>query len=161
MEHAWVKRAWTSIVGFICISLACGLAWADFYVIAGGNRAKRTVLVSPKSTQRASGDALLQSLDKITDASEDNPYLVFIEPGIYDIGAGHLDMKPFVDIKGSGENVTRITGTIDMNGSDFSGVVNGSDDAELSFLTVENTGGTGSFKCVGVYDKNFDSYSCP
>ena len=87
-------------------------AWTDFYVIPV-SRAKRTVLVRPQSTQTASGTALLNALDAITDASATNPYLIIIEPGVFDIGSNSLVMKEYVDIEGSGESVTKITGNID------------------------------------------------
>ncbi|TFH41271.1 MAG: hypothetical protein E4G94_08230 [ANME-2 cluster archaeon] len=125
------------ILGFM---FSWGLAYADgeFYVIAAGRKAKRTVLVSPKSTAAESGTALLNALSKITDASATNSYLIIIEPGIYDIGSSALQMKSYVDIQGSGENVTKITGTID---SLDSGVVRGANNVEIRFLTIENTGG--------------------
>ncbi len=113
------------------------VAWSDFYVIAAGKNAKRTVLVSPKSTETASGTALLNALSKISDASATNPYLIIIEPGIYDIGANSLQMKSYVDVQGSGENVTKITGNIDNFDS---GVLMGANNMEIRFLTVENTG---------------------
>lgn len=120
---------------------------ADFYVIAAGKRAKKTVLVSPKATATQSGTALFDALARITDASEDNPYLIIIEPGIYDIQGGTLQMKEYVHIQGSGEIVTTVTGDID---SALSGVVRGVNNAELRFLTVENTGG--GFEAVAIYN---------
>ncbi len=51
----------------------------------------------------ASGTALLNALSGITGASEANPYLLKVEPGVYDLGTGTLRMKSFVDIEGSGE----------------------------------------------------------
>jgi hypothetical protein len=132
----------TGFIIILVLSLICGwsLAYADdgFYVIAAGKRAKRTVLVSPRNTQTESGTALLNALDKITGASESNPYLVIIEPGVYDIGENALQMKSYVDIQGSGENVTKIKGNIEGN---TTGVVEGADNAELRYLTVENVGG--------------------
>jgi hypothetical protein len=69
--------------------------------------------------------------------SEANPCLIKILPGIYDLGAGSLTMKPFVDIEGSGESTTVITGT---NGdTTLGGVVNGASNAEIRFLTVKNS----------------------
>ncbi len=117
------------------------VAWSDFYVIAAGKTAKRTVLVSPKSTETASGTALLNALSKITDASATNPYLIIIEPGIYNIGANSLQMKSYVDVQGSGENVTKITGNLF---SYTTGVVIGADNMEIRSLSVENTGGSQS-----------------
>ena len=85
------------------------------------------------------------ALDSITTASSSNPFLVVVGPGVY---SERVVMKPFVDVQGSGEGVTKITqsGSFDP---DF-GTVAGADDAELRFLTVENTGGT--FGVIGVYN---------
>ena len=88
-------------------------AWADFYVIAAGKKGKRTVLVSPRNTQTASGTILLNALDDITDAAVDNPYLIIVEPGVYDIGGENLQMKSYVDIQGAGQHLTKITGNVD------------------------------------------------
>ena len=48
----------------------------------------------------------------IADPSASNPYLVKIEPGIYDLEADSLFMRPYVDIEGSGEGVTTITSSL-------------------------------------------------
>lgn len=87
------------------------------------------------------------ALDSITTASAGNPFLVLVGPGVY---SERVAMKPFVDIQGAGEGVTKITqsGSTDP---DF-GTVAGADDAELRFLTVENTGGTDGI--VGVYNRD-------
>jgi len=131
----------------LCLVLVCTTANADFYVVAAGKKAKRTVLVSPKGTATESGTALLNALAGITDASETNPYLIVIEPGINDVGSTSLQMKEYVDIQGSGEGVTKITANMDSSNS---GVVNGNNNAELRFLTVENSG-TASYH-LGVYN---------
>jgi len=52
----------------------------------------------------------VDALNAITDASESNPYLVKIMPGVYDVSTSVI-MKSYVDIEGSGENVTKITAT--------------------------------------------------
>ena len=69
------------------------LSWsnvrADFYVIAAGKRAVRTILVSPKASAAESGTALLNAIAGITDNDRNKPYLIKIEPGIYDLGQGH------------------------------------------------------------------------
>ena len=51
------------------------------------------------------------AVNSITDASATNPYLVVIGPGVYTV-TSPVVMKPYVDIAGSGENVTKITGAI-------------------------------------------------
>jgi len=76
------------------------------------------------------------ALNSITAASDTSRYLVRIMPGVY---TEQVTMKPYVDIEGSGELTTKITytGSADID----SGTVIGANDAELRFLTVENTGG--------------------
>ena len=64
------------------------------------------------------------------------PCLLKIMPGTYNVGTSAVEMQPYVDIEGSGENITKITGYIQQ------GLVNGVSNAELRFLTVENTGGS-------------------
>lgn len=70
--------------------------------------------------------------------SATNPCLLKIMPGVYNIGTNRLQMQQYVDIEGSGENTTKITGNIDGFG-----VVSGASNAEIRFLTIESkqTGG--------------------
>jgi hypothetical protein len=97
----------------------------------------RTVIVSPVGTQLQNGTALLNALAGITGASPTNPYLLKIEPGVYDLGLLSLHMKPNVDIEGSGELVTRINAHTDDTTPDLTqGTMFGADQAALRFLTV-------------------------
>jgi len=129
------------------IALSASAARADFYVIpvpqkaSAANLYKKTVVVSPGNTDTESGTALLTAIDAITDASSTNRYLILIEPGVYDIGTETFAMKSYVDVQGSGENVTKITGSVsNIPPAAKVGVVEGADNAELRFVTVENTG---------------------
>ena len=81
------------------------------------------------------------AVNSITDASATNPYLVVIGPGVYTI-THTVQMKPYVEITGSGENVTKLTGAISTPNSASSAVVAGANFSALSSLTVENTGGS-------------------
>lgn len=98
---------------------------------------------------RSGGDFTnpLEALNAISDASADNPYLVKIMPGIYDLGLATLVMKEYVDIEGSGETTTRLRGS---GGS--AGVVAGASRAELRNLTVEAGGVDG--EVVGIFNGN-------
>jgi hypothetical protein len=88
----------------------------------------------------ASGTALLNAVAGITNASATKPYVVKIEPGIYDLGTTMLNMKPFVDIEGSGQQATIIQGP---GAADVSiAVVNGASSAELRDLQVKSTAGS-------------------
>lgn len=97
-----------------------------------------TILVSPAGSPLENGAALLSALAGIT-ASASTPALLKIEPGIYDLAASSLNMKPYVDVEGAGENVTTLTGSV-IPSISMAGVVNGADNAEIRFLTVINTG---------------------
>jgi len=79
---------------------------------------RRTVVASPVLVGNPgtpdpvqSGQLLLALMAAIPDASEANPYLLKIEPGLYDLGTAFLDPKAWVDVEGSGEQVTVLTGS--------------------------------------------------
>ena len=76
------------------------------------------------------------ALGSISDANSTNPYLIYVAPGLY---SEQVMMKPYVDIQGSGELTTRISWT--GSSSSNTGTVVGASNAELRFLTVQNTGG--------------------
>lgn len=80
------------------------------------------------------------AVNSITDASADNPYLVVIGPGVYTL-THTLVMKPWVDITGSGENVTRLVGAISGGDSASSSMVQTASHAVLSNMSIKNTGG--------------------
>ncbi|MEP7224759.1 MAG: hypothetical protein ABI783_07370 [Actinomycetota bacterium] len=101
-----------------------------------GGSYTHTIVVHPDPDVGKAGIGLLNVLNRITDNSATNPYLVKIEPGVYHLGAASLPMKPYVDVEGSGEGVTTLTSTV----SSGYGTVVGADHSELRFLTVTNTG---------------------
>lgn len=53
----------------------------------------------------------VQAMESITNASATNPYLIKIMPGIYDLGVTTILAKGYVDIEGSGKNVTKLIST--------------------------------------------------
>ena len=83
---------------------------------------------------------LLFILDEITDNDANNRYVIWLEPGIYDCGATSVQMKPFVDIQGSGRGSTLITGNV--TGTNGGGVVRHAGNAELRNLSVRNVDGS-------------------
>ena len=91
------------------------------------------LLVAPSGGDFTSIQAALNS---ITQATALNPYLIEVAPGVY---SETIVMKPYVDIQGSGEGVTKIT----AHGSAWitQSTVAGASQAEIRFLTIENTGG--------------------
>ena len=91
-----------------------------------------------KVVAKSGGDftTITAALASITDASPTNHYLIYVAPGVY---TERVTMKQYVDIEGAGELTTKITFT--GSASSATGTVVGANDAELRFLTVENTGG--------------------
>jgi hypothetical protein len=109
------------------------------------------VIVSPIGTATQNGTALLNALANITAASTNNPYLLKIEPGVYDLITSTLFMKPYVDVEGSGESVTTITSAGNPPPTTITGTVIGADNAELRFVTVKMSGG---YKPIALYNQS-------
>ena len=86
---------------------------------------------------KSGGDytSISAALTSITDNSAANRYLVYVAPGTY---TETVTMKPYIDIEGAGELATKITQVGNLSGVP---TLSGADNAELRFLTVENTGG--------------------
>lgn len=114
----------------------------------------RTVLVSPvPGNPVASGANLLAALAGIAAPSSTNPWLLKIEPGIYDLQGSSLVMRSWVDVEGSGIGVTIIKGNLNPEPLMDAGVVEGADSAELRYLTIEATAVQGGY-VIGMYNEN-------
>jgi hypothetical protein len=94
----------------------------------------RTLVVGSGGSPTTNGSNLLSAIASITTASASNPWLVKVEPGIFDLGASTLTMKSYVDVEGSGRNSTVITST-----ASWTVLANTGTSAELRDLTVKNT----------------------
>ncbi|MDC0359563.1 pectinesterase family protein [Acidimicrobiales bacterium] len=92
------------------------------------------------------GDFLLLSkaLFSIIDASASNPYVVKIAPGVY-TETSTVVLKSYVDVEGSGQEVTTITcecGSQDDPGQTAATVsAHSVGPAEIRHITINNTGG--------------------
>jgi hypothetical protein len=104
------------------------------YALAAPGSAYDNVVIVAKS----GGDftSIQAALDSILDAGPGNPYLVWIAPGVY---TESVILKPYVDVEGAGQQVTKITHG--GGGSDSIATVVTASNIELRSLTVENTGG--------------------
>jgi hypothetical protein len=101
-----------------------------------------TVVVSPvPGDPEASGSALLNVMASTNhDASSQRPYLLKIEPGIYNLGAVALMPWPYVDVEGSGVGVTTIQGQSKPTMESGTVVLSCDGHCELRDLTVSNDG---------------------
>lgn len=102
----------------------------------------RTVVISPNGTPLQNGTALLSALATISAAnpSPDNPYLVKLEPGAYDLGNLALVLPPYTDLEGSGEGMSVISSTVNTTNASApkTGLVVASSDNEIRFVRLAN-----------------------
>jgi hypothetical protein len=113
----------------------------------------RTIVVSSTGTPTENGTALLTAMDTISNSnpSVNNPWLLKLEPGNYDMGSKALVLKPYVDLEGSGEGTTVISSTIESGGSSITnGTLMMASNTEARFLKIVN-GGTGSSFRTAIY----------
>jgi len=80
--------------------------------------------------------------------STSNPCLLKIMPGVYTV-VSSVVMQSYIDIEGSGEKTTKITGAFSSGPfPSNTGTLLGASNAELRFLTVENTGTGGNTAAI-------------
>jgi hypothetical protein len=102
----------------------------------------RTIVVSPGGADpAANGELLLSALAGVASASAATPYLVWIEPGVYDIGSTPLRIPSHVDVQGSGQDVTTVAGEGPVTLIAAAG-------SELRELTVSDTNGGSSAEAI-------------
>ncbi|HEX3130149.1 MAG TPA: hypothetical protein VH394_22630, partial [Thermoanaerobaculia bacterium] len=136
-----VALAQTPGVGDIKINVSNWTTHVLLTVVGYYSRDIQTVHVHPvPGDGLASGTRLINALAAITDASATKRYVVKVEPGIYDVGATMLEMKPYVDIEGSGQQATIIKGVGNNDDSLVIGVVRGASSSELRDLQVQSAG---------------------
>ena len=83
----------------------------------------------------------IAALASISDESENNPYLIVIGPGVYQLSE-QLVMREYINIVGSGKGITRLIGSVsDSFNGNSSALVVGAANTTLSSLTVENIDG--------------------
>lgn len=101
----------------------------------------QTVHVHPvPGDPTASGTALRNALNGITDASAAKRYVLKIEPGIYDLGTNPLVMKSYVDLDGSGQEATVLRGMYEGSEAMFFGLITTASSTELRDLQVDCNG---------------------
>ena len=135
----------------VCFSMSLAAA-QNKVVVVPLNSAKKLnnlVTVSAKGGDFTDPVAAVNSID----ASADNPYLVLIGPGVYEL-TQTLVMKPYVSIAGSGRDATTLRGVISPGPDGSVILVSGADNATLYNLNleIENTGIGGD--SIALYNKN-------
>ncbi len=123
------------------------VTWAD----AGGSSPANIIWVAKSGGDYTSIQSAVSYAMSLADVT--NPYLIMVAPGVYN---ERVSMSEYVDIQGSGEGKTIIKAPAGgSNPDDLAAIVTGADNAQLRFLTVENTGGN-SYS-LGVYSEGATS----
>ena len=101
--------------------------------------------------------SLSAALDSITDATATKPYVIKIAPGVY-TETQIVAMKNYVDVEGSGQNITTINCACSSSNFDATAAVisAGAITAEIRHLTINNTGGSNNMS-VGVYTNGYST----
>lgn len=127
-----------------------GLALAGTTFSAAGSPYANVLVVAKSGGDFGSVQA---ALDSIGDAGPNNPYLVYVAPGVY---TETVTLKSYVTVEGAGEGATVIRGTggsqHPTSGSDSVTLI-GADDAALRHLTVESVGTEQTFG-VAIWNNN-------
>lgn len=135
-----VAVAQSSGVGDFKITVNISSAHVLASVVGYYSKAVQTVYVHPvPGDGTASGTRLINALAGITNASATKRYVVKVEPGIYDVGSTGLQMKPYVDIEGSGQEATLIKG-VGGSAEGTTGVIVGAASSEIRDLQVKAEG---------------------
>jgi len=83
----------------------------------------------------------VDAINSISNAAEDNQYVIQIGPGVYDIGDAPIIMKEWVRIGGAGRGFTVIRGSRSSTlNDDDAAIVIGANKALLIGLSIENIG---------------------
>ncbi|WP_189398683.1 hypothetical protein [Arenicella chitinivorans] len=77
----------------------------------------RTIVVGGSGTDSENGAALLAALDLVTTASASSPWLILVEPGVFNLAASELVLIPYVSLRGAGIDVTTISAAASSTGN--------------------------------------------
>ena len=109
----------------------------------------RTFVVSPVGfNATTNGTVLLNVVAELPVASVNGPILVKVEPGVYSVGANSVVLPSFVDLEGSGRDVTTITGT--GAGLNSGGTIFADGTSSIRQLQVESRAAAGMAYSVAV-----------
>ncbi|MCB0317750.1 MAG: hypothetical protein KDD56_03270 [Bdellovibrionales bacterium] len=107
------------------------------------------------SASGADFDNVADALASISDASDTNPYVVDVGPGVYNL-SNRITVPSYVHLRGNGPGITVLTGTATGFGSS-NGLVVYNPNTIISNLSIINTGagtGTGQFGLSGIFVDN-------
>lgn len=131
---------WLSLWAMYMMPPALCLASSKVVVIPLGVRSSLQNVVT---VARSGGDftSPLSALASINDAGVTKPYVIYIAPGVYDMGAQSLVMKANVSIVGAGQGVSVLKWKQSGSSMTTGTCIRGADKAHLANLTIEQVAG--------------------
>lgn len=125
------------VVGVLFFVLFSAFSFTSAYCLeASGSKNVCVVALSGGDYDNPAG-AMSRYKQWCVAPTETNKCVLKIMPGVYTIGTSPIQMQPFVDIEGAGENTTIIQGSLS---SASEGLVRGASNAEIKSLTIKNAG---------------------
>jgi hypothetical protein len=134
--------------------LKSGCILIVFLLLADGAASAQptTIHVNPiNGNPIASGTALLNALAAIAGNAPSTTYVLKLDPGTYDLGASELVMKPYVDIEGSGQGSTVVSGEANNDSTYQTGIIATANAAELRNLQVVSQGKASQASALGIF----------
>jgi hypothetical protein len=154
MQKTISCKTMSLLAGLVCFCLSSTAQAADTVVVIPMGSAKPLQNVVTVAKGNGNFTDPVAAVNSITDASATNPYLVLIAPGTYTLTTT-LMMRPYVDITGSGEYITNLTGAISSTSlNETSAIIKGANHTTLSNLSINNTGS--STYSIGIYTTGLD-----
>jgi len=132
------------------------LAWFGGLALGQTAPYTRTVIVPGDQSDTVNGQALIDAMNNITTATAADPWLIKLEPGVYDLDSRTLDLKSHIDIEGSGRKTTKIVSDapyVYTQGVGYGATLRADDVVvELRDLTIENDSSASGAGLVGSGD---------
>lgn len=110
---------------------------ATLLLVAGVAQAQ-VVVVSGANPPLVNGANLLAAIAGIPGPGPANPWVVRLEPGIYDLGGQQIVMRDFVNLEGAGRSITTIESDVSLSASLATVEVPAAVTAEIGNLTIRN-----------------------
>ena len=109
----------------------------------------RTIAVSGKGSALQNAQKLRNAVAVISAANPtaSSPWLIYLEPGVFDLGAVKLTLPDFVTLTGSGRTATKIIGTADN-------LIEPGNSSEISALWVVLSNASGDGDAIDIMDSN-------
>lgn len=129
------------LIQWILLFVPISLAQNKIIVVPLGSNEKPLKNIVTVAKKNGDFSDPVAAINSITGASQSNPYLLFIAPGVFSLSET-LIMKEYVHIQGSGEGITTLTAALSSASLNQSAsVVSGANNSQISNLSVINTGG--------------------